>query len=100
MPRYVQTKQIVDQTLKASNAIIGRTGAFAERRAAQGADLMRHETLLAERSQSALAGRASVPKSAPMPKAGNTRCQGVVARILSDLLEVGFPDRLDTADAA
>jgi hypothetical protein len=23
----------------------------------------------------------------------------VVARILSDLLEVGFPDRLDTADA-
>jgi len=25
---------------------------------------------------------------------------GVVARILSDLLEVGFPDRLDTADAA
>jgi hypothetical protein len=46
----MQTKQIVDQAFKALNPIGGRTGAFAERRAAQGADLMLDKTLLAERS--------------------------------------------------
>ena len=30
----------------------------------------------------------------------NTGKTGLVARTLSDLLEIGFPDRLDTADAA
>ncbi|MGF6862929.1 hypothetical protein ABIE69_003520 [Rhodobacteraceae bacterium MBR-64] len=44
----MQTKEIVDQALKVSNASGGGTGAFAEPRAAQGADLMRHKTLLAE----------------------------------------------------
>jgi hypothetical protein len=48
MPRGMQTKEIVDQALKVSNASGGGTGAFAEPRAAQGADLMRHKTLLAE----------------------------------------------------
>ena len=71
MPCCLQTKQIVDQTLKTPNPIGGRTGAFAERPAAQGADLMRHKTLLAERSQSAPAGWAPVPKSAAVAKARN-----------------------------
>lgn len=67
----MQTKQIVDQALKTPNSIGGRTGAFADRRTAQGADLMRYKTLLAERSQSLSAGWAPVPKSAAMPKARN-----------------------------
>ena len=48
MPRGMQAKEIVDQALKAPNPIGGGTGTFAERRAAQGADLMRYKTLLAE----------------------------------------------------
>jgi len=65
----MQMKQIVDQALKALNPIGDRTGAFAERRAAQGADLMRYKTLLAERSQSAPARWAPVPKSAAVASA-------------------------------
>lgn len=64
MPCCMQTKEIVDQALKTPNSNGGRTGAFADRRTAQCADLMRHKTLLAERSQSLSAGWAPVPKSA------------------------------------
>jgi hypothetical protein len=71
MPCCLQTKQIVDQTLKTPNPIGGRTGAFAEGRAAPGADLMRHKTLLAERSQSAPARWAPVPKPTTVVKARN-----------------------------
>lgn len=57
----------------------GRSGGFAELCATQGAKLVRHKAVLSERGEPALAGRASVPKSAPMPKAGNPRCQGPTA---------------------
>lgn len=67
----MKTKQIVDQALKVSNASGCRTGAFAERRTAQGADLMRYKTLLAKRGQSVSAGWAPVPKPAAMAKARN-----------------------------
>jgi hypothetical protein len=67
----MQTKEIVDQALKALNPIGGRTGAFAERRAAQDADLMRYKTLLVEKSQSLSAGRAPVPKPTTVAKARN-----------------------------
>ena len=71
MPCCMQTKQIVDQALQTPNSVGGGTGAFAEGRAAPGADLMRHKTLLAERSQSLSAGWAPVPKSAAVAKARN-----------------------------
>jgi hypothetical protein len=78
----MQTKQLVDQVLKALNPIGGRTGAFAERRTAQGADLMRYKTLLAEWSQSLSAGWAPVPKSAAVAKARNACRQApVLAKI-------------------
>lgn len=71
MPRGMQAKEIVDQALKAPNPIGGGTGTFVERRAAQGADLMRYKTLLAERSQAVSAGRAPVPKPTTVTKARN-----------------------------
>jgi hypothetical protein len=75
----MQTKQIVDQALKALNPTGGRTGAFAERRAAKGADLMRHKTLLAERSQSVFAGRVPVSTPTAVAKARNACCQAPVS---------------------
>ena len=75
----MQTKEIVDQALKVSNASGGGTSAFAERRAAQDADLMRHKTLQAERSQSVSAGRAPVPKPAAVAKARNACRQAPVS---------------------
>lgn len=75
----MQAKQIVDQTLKTPNPIGGRTGAFAEGRAAQGADLMRHKTLLAERSQSVSARRAPVSKPTAVAKARNACRQAPVS---------------------
>ncbi|KMK64215.1 hypothetical protein IMCC21224_15193 [Puniceibacterium sp. IMCC21224] len=67
----MQTKQIVDQALQTPNSVGGGTGAFAEGRAAPGADLMRHKTLLAERSQSLSARRAPVSKPTTVTKARN-----------------------------
>ena len=71
MPCCMQTKQIVDQALQTPNSVGGGTGAFAEGRAAPGADLMRHKTLLAERSQSLSARRAPVSKPTTVTKARN-----------------------------
>ena len=71
----MKTKQIVDQTLKTPNPISGTTGAVAERRAARGAELMRHKTLLAERSQSAPAGWAPVSKPTAVGKARDSCSQ-------------------------
>jgi len=76
MPCRVQGKQVVDQALKAPDTMGGPSGGFAEVCATQRAKLVRHKAVLSERGEPALAGRASVPKPAPMPKAGNTRCQG------------------------